>query len=342
MIGEDTPPRRPAAFRLDEAVMVEAGATERIDPSRPAIEPEPDDDDRPPVVPAKRRGAPWAGLFFTGLGGLASLGIGLSIDRLIEDLFARADWLGWLAAVLAAAAAVGALAIVVREAVAILRLKRIEDLRTRAETAAAADDRAAAETVVADLVRLMRERPETAHGRAALAGHLAEIIDGRDLVGLAERELLEPLDRQARALVTDAAKRVSVVTALSPRAIVDLLFVLASSMALIRRLARLYGGRPGFLGFVTLARHVVGHLAVTGGMAAGDSILHELVGKGIATRISAKLGEGVVNGLMTARVGLAAIDVCRPLPFVATKRLRVSDVVTDIGTFAPGVRNGEG
>ncbi len=107
-------------------------------------------------------------------------------------------------------------------------------------------------------------------------------------------------------------------TALSPRAIVDLLFVLASSMALIRRLARLYGGRPGFLGFVTLARHVMGHLAVTGGMAAGDSILHELVGKGIATRISAKLGEGVVNGLMTARVGLAAIDVCRPLPFVAT------------------------
>lgn len=342
MIGEDTPSRRPAAFRLDEAVMVEAGATDRIDPARTAIEPEPDDDEGPPVLPAKRRGAPWAGLFFTGLGGLLSLGIGLSVDRLIEDLFARADWLGWLAAVLAAATALGALAIIVREAVAILRLKRIEDLRALADAAAAADDRAAAETVVADLVRLMRERPETAHGRAALAGHLAEIIDGRDLVGLAERELLEPLDRQARALVTDAAKRVSVVTALSPRAIVDLLFVLASSMALIRRLARLYGGRPGFLGFVTLARHVMGHLAVTGGMAAGDSILHELVGKGIATRISAKLGEGVVNGLMTARVGLAAIDVCRPLPFVATKRLRVSDVVTDIGTFAPGARTGEG
>ncbi len=192
MIREDTPPRRPAAFRLDEAVMVEAGAADRIDPARPAIEPEPDDDEGPPVLPAKRRGGPWAGLFFTGLGGLVSLGIGLSVDRLIEDLFARADWLGWLAAVLAAATALGALAIVVREAVAILRLKRIEDLRARADAAAAADDRAAAETVVADLVRLMRERPETAHGRAALAGHLAEIIDGRDLVGLAERECSSP------------------------------------------------------------------------------------------------------------------------------------------------------
>jgi putative membrane protein len=62
-------------------------------------------------------------------------------------------------------------------------------------------------------------------------------------------------------------------------------------------------------------------------MAAGDSLIQEIVGQGLASRLSAKLGEGVVNGLMTARLGLAAIDVIRPLPFSAVRRPRVADVL---------------
>jgi putative membrane protein len=33
---------------------------------------------------------------------------------------------------------------------------------------------------------------------------------------------------------------------------------------------------------------------------------------------------------MTTRVGLAAIDVCRPLPFLGTKRPTVSEIVGDV------------
>ena len=68
---------------------------------------------------------------------------------------------------------------------------------------------------------------------------------------LAERELMGPLDAEARRLVVAAAKRVSVVTAISPRAAVDMLFVLINALALIRRLAVLYGGRPGTLGVLS-------------------------------------------------------------------------------------------
>jgi putative membrane protein len=34
----------------------------------------------------------------------------------------------------------------------------------------------------------------------------------------------------------------------------------------------------------------------------------------------------VINGVLTARVGLAAIAVCRPLPFAAVKAPTVRDV----------------
>jgi putative membrane protein len=98
----------------------------------------------------------------------------------------------------------------------------------------------------------------------------------------------------------------------------------------MRRLAGIYGGRPGFFGMVRLARHVVAHLTVTGGLALGDSIIQQVVGHGIAAKLSARLGEGVLNGLLTARLGLAAIEVTRPLPFAALPAPTLNDVAAGL------------
>jgi len=151
-----------------------------------------------------------------------------------------------------------------------------------------------------------------------------------DRIGLAERELLTDLDRQARNAIAATAKQVSAVTALSPRAIVDVAFVLFAGVRLLRRIATIYGGRPGFLGFLRLARSALAHLTVTGGMAVGESMMQQVLGLGLAARVSAKLGEGVMNGLMTARFGLAALAVCRPLPFVRIEPPRLTDVAGEL------------
>jgi putative membrane protein len=65
-------------------------------------------------------------------------------------------------------------------------------------------------------------------------------------------------------------------------------------------------------------------------MAAGDSLVSQILGHGLAARLSARLGEGVVNGLLTARVGIAAIEVCRPLPFVTGRPPRLADVMGEL------------
>ncbi len=138
-----------------------------------------------------------------------------------------------------------------------------------------------------------------------------------------------------------SAKRVAVVTAISPRAVVDLLFVGSEILRLIRGLATLYGGRPGTIGFFRLARATVAHLAVTGGMAAGDLLVQQILGHGIAARLSARLGEGVVNGLLTARVGIAAVDVCRPLPFINGTPPRLADVLAALRPLGGDKAKGE-
>jgi putative membrane protein len=99
---------------------------------------------------------------------------------------------------------------------------------------------------------------------------------------------------------------------------------------MIRQLAWLYGGRPGALGMIRLMQHVIANLAITGGIAASDSMIQQMLGHGIAAKLSQRLGEGILNGLLTARLGLAAIEVTRPLPFMALPRPALADLAKDL------------
>ncbi|MDI7863900.1 TIGR01620 family protein [Rhizobiaceae bacterium n13] len=344
-------PRRPAAFAIDDGPGPKAPSPpapaaagkprqpQSFEDSAVVLTPETEDPfltpgdatlaDVPVASPRPRRFS-FAGLAAGAFGVLLSLALGLWTDRLIRDLFNRADWLGYLAI---AAAAIGLLALaaaVLRELVGMARLHAVQALKEEAEKAAAETKPAAARAVVAKLTALLASKAETARGRATLAATEGEIIDGSHLLALAEREMLAPLDRQARALILGAAKRVSVITAVSPRAIVDLAYVIYESARLVRSMADLYGGRPGTLGMVRLMRDVVAHLAVTGSIAIGDGIVQQVLGHGLASKLSARLGEGVINGLMTARIGIAAMDLCRPLPFKATKRPGIGDFMGDL------------
>lgn len=324
--------RRPATFRLDDPSVAVSETGHRVH-APVQIVPEAEPADLPAVIaplPARRRGWRWGTIFFSALGALVSLAVGLSVTRLIEDLFARSEALGYAGLALAALCALAFLVIAGREIAGLARLNRIDRFHERAAAVLATDDRAAAREIVRDLLSFAQASPRLARPRATLTSHIDDIIDGADLVRLAERELMAPLDEDAKRLISSAAQRVSIVTAASPRAVVDILFVAGTGLRLIRQLAVLYGGRPGALGTARLVRLAIAHLAVTGGMAATDSLIQQIVGHGLAAKLSAKLGEGVLNGLMTARLGLATIDVCRPLPFNALPRPALGDLVKGV------------
>lgn len=340
---------RPRAFRLEGDQTVTAKATPQIDdagrPSIEVVEAEFDafaleaaqladgmTGDEAAVEAAQADGMlrryifSWGGVFLSAVSGLMSLAFTLWIWGFVEDLFQRSALLGMVGLSLAGLAAVAALISVTREFRAIGRQNRIAKLHAALAEAHASDDGKVARERVGELCKLYEDRPDTGRARALLNDYLKRIIDGRDLITLAERNLVAPLDEEARREIAGAAKRVSVVTAISPRALLDVLFVVGQAIVLMRKIAEIYGGKPGLLGFFKLARSVGAHLAITGGVAVGDSILQQALGHGIAARISAKLGEGVLNGLLTARVGLSAMAVCRPTPFIAEKQPGVRDV----------------
>jgi len=328
--------RPPAVFRLDQddliidSVIKTGGSSERrtqirSEPEIEALAITVDDSAR-----SSRHGVRWAMIFWCALGGLMVLAVGVAVTDLITDLLARNQELGWLGLAFAVLALVSLLVIAVRETIGLMRLATVERLQQGAAEMIVSDNRIEARALVRELLALTRKMPHLARGRADLEDHLGEIIDGADIVRLAERELMTPLDKQASKIISMAATRVSVVTAVSPRAVVDVLFVFGTALILVRRLAFLYGARPGTLSLARLVRQVVMHLAVTGGLAASDSLIQQMLGHGIAAKLSARLGEGVLNGLLTARLGLAAVDVIRPVPFAALPRPTLSDVMNEV------------
>lgn len=254
--------------------------------------------------------------------------ISLAAWDFVTGLLARAPVLGGIVAALLGALVLVLAMISLRELAAISRLGRIDKLRHAAAAALAGDDLGQARKVTDRLVAFYAGRADTQWGRERLSERMGEQFDAATLLALAEETLLAPLDRAAQAEVEAAARQVATVTALVPIALADVATALASSLRMIRRVAEIYGGRSGFIGSWRLTRAVFTHLVATGAVAVGDDLLEPILGGSILSKLSRRFGEGLVNGALSARVGVAAMEVCRPLPFSARSRPSVRGIVT--------------
>ncbi len=245
----------------------------------------------------------------------------------VAALMASHPLLGWIATGLFAAFLATAAALTLRETAAYVRLGRLDQLRARAGAALAADDLAAARAVAADVAQLYRGRADLSWGADGFADRARDVLDATGLIDLTERTWLAPLDHAARREVEGAARQVATVTAIVPLALADVVTALFANLRMVRRIAEVYGGRAGLFGSWRLMRQVMLHLVATGAVAVGDDLIHSVAGGGILSKLSRRFGEGVINGALTARVGLAAIEVCRPLPFHALPRPKVSNLI---------------
>ena len=245
---------------------------------------------------AARPPARLARWFFAGVTLLFGTFLSIAAWDFATALLARMPVLGTAVALAMGGLVILALLIVLREVAAFARLARLDRLRRNATQAVADDSLAQARAVLGQMVALYQRR-------ADMRWHI---------------------DRAAQAQIEAAARQVATVTALVPLALADVIGALVINMSMIRRIAEIYGGRAGFLGSWRLIRAVMAHLVATGAVAVGDDLIGSVAGGTVVSKVSRRFGEGVVNAALTARVGIAALDLCRPLPFAAQKRPGVS------------------
>ncbi|WP_103258658.1 YcjF family protein [Tabrizicola aquatica] len=280
------------------------------------------------VALSQKRGSALTRFAVWAFGALFTFALSVAAYDFVVGLLARNVVLGWAAFALVVVAVTAGVILALREWAAFLRLGRLDGLRSRAVDARAAADLKSARRVVAGLVGLYGARADTAWGRARLAEREGEVMDADALLALAERELLATLDAEARLVIEGAARQVATVTALVPLALADVATAAVANLRMIRRIAEIYGGRSGSFGSLKLLRRVFGSLLAAGALALTDDMIGSVAGGGVLSKLSRRFGEGVVNGALTARVGVAAMELCRPMPFVALERPAVSSLVS--------------
>lgn len=275
-------------------------------------------------------GASIGGIFISAVTALVGLALSVSFAQFVAAAIARNDWVGWTATSLAIIAAVSALILIGREIVGLLKLGHLARIRRDVAAAIRTHDRTLERKSVRALRTVLRKRADLAWALARVRDHERDVHDPGELLKLADRELMAPLDMEARRAIVKSAKRVSVVTAMSPMVWVAMLYVVVENLRMLRTLSALYGARPGGLGALRLARMVVTHIVATGGLAMTDDLLGQFLGQDLLRRLSRRLGEGAFNGALTARIGTAAIDVVRPLPFLDTRPVRARDLLPEL------------
>lgn len=339
--GPETPKpqRRPRAFALDDPSIEVVQERQPVDPTPDGLA----SGDGPPTAPppdeswserlatlSLDRSFRWGSLLFSAALGLASLAFALWFARFTSIAFTRNDWIGWLAFGLLILVALSVTVLIAREVRGILRFRRLGRIKAEAEKALRDGDKAAEALAVRRITAPYRGRPALKWPLARLDEHARAVHDPGDLFRLTDRDVLLPIDGEARRLVAASARRVAVVSAISPTGFLTVGWALMENLRLLRALAGLYGGRPGFVGTMRLARMVFVNIVATGGIAMTDDLLGQFLGQDLIRRLSARLGESVFNAALTARIGAAAIGVIRPLPYLEAPPIRARDFMGDI------------
>lgn len=266
-------------------------------------------------------------LFWVSISGLVLLWFGLSLHDFVAGLIAERPWAGWLALGLATVLGITLLAFTLAEFAGLARLRRVDRLQAQARAVLEAGASDGLDATLRGLDRLYGNRPEMEIARAKVAHARADTPDPAAMLAIAERTMLAPLDRLAERRAASAARKVAAATALIPMALIDMAAVLLINLRMIRTIAEIYDGRAGWIGSWRLLRAVAAHLAATGAIAATDDMLGPLVGGGVLGKLSRRFGEAAVNAALTARVAVATIEVCRPLPFSARPAPKARSIV---------------
>ena len=295
-----------------------------IKPDEPVPEePEPSADHQPsPEEPAAP--LPWFTWFLGLLAATILFWCGISLWDTLNGLWERSAVLATAGLVLTGLLVLVTTAVAIQEWQAMQRINTLEEIRQQAERSLApagrdVGDLTSAREAINGLVAIYSSRDDTREGSRRLAKARDQIGAASGLIIRAETEILKGLDDRAEKVIRDTALRVATETALMPWSLADVLLVFLSSMQMFRRIAEIYGSRPGVVASWTLSRKVLVQLTTAGVLSAISEWVKK-VSTAMVGGLAQPIVEGITNGYLMARTGTAAMELCRPLPFHSCKR----------------------
>jgi len=136
-----------------------------------------------------------------------------------------------------------------------------------------------------------------------------------EIMQIYSRVVLSEVDKKALAEVAKFSSESVVLVALSPAAFLDMLIMLWRNLTLIDKVAGLYGLKLGYWSRISLLKQVIVNIVYAGASEVLVDVSTDMIGADILGKLSGRLAQGLGAGMLTARLGIKAIHLCRPMPF---------------------------
>jgi putative membrane protein len=291
----------------------------------------------PPPVPAAvlPKGRRRSRLLSVGLAGLTVFFVGvlsLAAFDWIASLAARNPLLAGLAILFVVTGLSGSALIAWYELGSVAKLKNVETVQRRFAGDIPPDQ---SRTAIADLLAVLPTTRDCAAGITAFQARVQLHHDAAEQVEILKQTVVRPLDRHAEAAVRKAALRAFGITALSPTALTDAVFFLAVSLRMLREIAEVYGLRPTAASTVHLLRRLIREAGTLGAIDLVTAGLMQHLGAGAAERISSAAGESLYAAQRMARLGIAVMQLVRPLVFTPDELPSLTSLVGGLLSRTP-------
>ena len=280
------------------------------------------DEDDNPVTPVRFWSSPvlWIMLLLLCYGGLQTYAV-------IDSAFTTGSVTGIFWSAVFIAAFVMSLFCIYREFSSVLLFKQVDEHREEVLHACASGS-------FDDAVKICRA---LAADSKVLGGKSWENFSKRlqphftpaDVFQLYEHQVLRDMDERAKKVIVKRSRENGVIVALSPVAWLDMFLTLARSLRMIREISEIYGLRAGVWGRMQLYRRVARNLILIGMTDLATDAAVDVIGAGVAGKLSASLGQGVAAGIYSTRLGYMTVKAVRPLG-ISPKVITLAELRRDL------------
>ncbi|WP_257294375.1 YcjF family protein [Endozoicomonas sp. YOMI1] len=144
---------------------------------------------------------------------------------------------------------------------------------------------------------------------------MPDYSDDSELLAYLDSHFFQTLDQQALTCISQHSQQVALMVALSPFAAVDMLLSVWRSIRMLDEICQVYGVRPSLPARTHLLTMVLEQMALAGATELLSDQLSDFTSNRLLGVVSAQAASGVGVGIYSARMGLRAMALCRPIPF---------------------------
>jgi putative membrane protein len=204
------------------------------------------------------------------------------------------------------------------------QLKRQTDLRSQSEQMSSTSVIGLAEQHCMKIVKNIPS--EYQNLVAGWRNNIESHHNDSEVLCLFENQVLAPIDKLAIKQVSKNASAASVMIAVSPFALLDMLIVLWRNIRMMNQVSEIYGLQLGYWGRIRLIRKIFHTMLYAGAVEILSDAGNYALSAGITGKLSTRVAQGMGAGVLTARIGLKAISESRPLPWISQTKPGLSGI----------------